>query len=153
MKNNLRFLLLATVAGVIGLAVISSTGIKVNNDIAALTQPVSQMGAVAGVETRGQAGLIIDYGEKTGQYQFEVEQGVTALELLNRASLKDNILLVTEDFGEMGTIVDGIAGLNNGDDNKYWIFYVNGQMASSAADKTLVHPDDSVEFRWEISPF
>jgi len=153
MKNNLRFLLLTTIVAVIGLAVISSTSIQVNDDIAALTQHVSHKGAVAGVEARGQAELIIDYGEESRQYQFEVAQGVTTLELLNRASLKDNILLVTEDFGDSGIIVDGIGQFQNGDDDKYWIFYVNDQMASTAVDKTFVSPDDVIKFKWEVSPF
>jgi len=40
-----------------------------------------------------------------------------------------------------------------GQEDKYWLFYVNGEMAPVAADKQEVKVGDKVEFRFEASAF
>ena len=41
----------------------------------------------------------------------------------------------------------------NGENGKYWLYYVNGEMPMVSADKKELRPGDKVEFKFEKSPF
>lgn len=66
----------------------------------------------------------------------------TALTLLQETQ---NVELAQYEFG---SLVKSIAGLKS-NDAYYWAFYVNGEYAQQAADKTLLKAGDQVEFKYE----
>lgn len=48
-----------------------------------------------------------------------------------------------------GTLVEGINGVMNGTDGKYWLFYVDGQMADKGADAYITKGGETIE--WTFS--
>jgi hypothetical protein len=53
----------------------------------------------------------------------------------------------------MGVLVKSIDGVENGTDNKYWQYWVNGELPMVAADKKEVEAGDRIEWKFESSPF
>lgn len=85
--------------------------------------------------------------------ESEAKSGQTALALLEQAAQELEVEVKTKNYGEMGTLVEQIDSLANGQDNKYWIYYVNGEMAQVGADKYVLKGGDKVEWRFEASKF
>ncbi len=96
--------------------------------------------------------LLIDTGEGSAQkYETEKNQS-TAFEVLDQVSKRYNFEISSTQY-ETGIFIKSIAAKENGEGNKYWIFYVNGKMAQVSADKQVVKAGDIVEFRFQNSPF
>ncbi|OGZ27171.1 MAG: hypothetical protein A2365_00685 [Candidatus Nealsonbacteria bacterium RIFOXYB1_FULL_40_15] len=72
------------------------------------------------------------------------EENASALELL----AKTKIPFETKDFS-FGVLVESIKGKKNGEEGRYWSYYVNGEMPMVSADKYIVNKGDKVEFRYE----
>jgi hypothetical protein len=54
---------------------------------------------------------------------------------------------------EYGVFIESIKGVRNGDDGKYWQYYINGILGDVAADKKILKDEDLVEWRFEVIPF
>jgi hypothetical protein len=61
--------------------------------------------------------------------------------------------LQTKDYGEMGILVEQMAGQKNGTDNKYWQYFVNGAQPMVGADKYVLQENDQVEWKFAKSEF
>lgn len=98
--------------------------------------------------------LIIDSGEELLSKAIEIEfkEGMTAFSLLSDEIEKLNLTLKFKTY-DMGVFIEAIGDKENGEDGKYWLYYVNGEMPQLAADKQLLSPGDNVEFKFEKSPF
>ena len=98
--------------------------------------------------------LIIDSGEELLSKAIETEfkEGMTAFNLLSDETEKLNLTLKFKTY-DMGVFIEAIGDKENGEDGKYWLYYVNGEMPQLAADKQLLNPGDKVEFKFEKSPF
>lgn len=70
------------------------------------------------------------------------ETGQTALELLKAGQ---SVELTEYDFGSFITAINDLKA----NEAYYWAFYVNGEYAQQAADKTVLNQGDKVEFRYE----
>lgn len=104
-------------------------------------------------ETKEKVFLIINKKESDLQeLEFNFEEGMTAFDLLKRASEDEKFILKTNSY-DIGIFVETIGEIENGQDGKYWMYYVNNQMPSVAADKYEIKPRDKVEFKFEESPF
>src|SRR5690606_2087024 len=75
--------------------------------------------------------------------KYDGQEGKTALELL-----KENADVVTE-TASFGEFVDSINGVKGGDGGKYWIFYVNGEVAQVGAGEYKTKDGDKIEWRFE----
>lgn len=96
---------------------------------------------------------IIDDGKDSPKnYEIEIKEEITAFDLLKKVSEEASFKIKTSQY-EYGIFIEAIGGVENGQDGKYWLYYLNGQMPSVAADKQLVKPGDRLEFRFEESPF
>ena len=96
--------------------------------------------------------LLINTGEgDSRKYEIDKNQ-TTAFDALKEICEKNNIGISGSQY-EAGVFIKSISGKENGQDNKYWIFYVNGEMSQSAADKKMVNAGDIVEFKFQSSPF
>jgi hypothetical protein len=49
--------------------------------------------------------------------------------------------------------ITGIHGIENGNDGRYWQYYVNGQFADVGCSNYFLNDDDVVEWRFEPSPW
>ncbi len=97
--------------------------------------------------------LIINYGEDVpSALEVEFKEGMTAFDLLKNKTDDLNIFLKTKKY-DVGIFIEVIGDRKNGEDNKYWLYYVNEEMPMVAADKQELSPDDKVEFKFEESSF
>jgi hypothetical protein len=71
--------------------------------------------------------------------------GKTALELLKSSH---NVVTKTSSYGEYVESIDGIQG---GTEARYWIVYVDGQMASVGAAELTTQDNQSIEWRFETA--
>ena len=110
-------------------------------------------GIISEIKTGKIVSLVIDKGEGspvilTGQFK----EGITAFDLLKEKAKEVNLTLETKNY-DMGIFIQAIGDKKNGQDQKYWLYYVNGQMPQVAADKYLLKVGDKVEFKFEKSPY
>ena len=93
--------------------------------------------------------LIIDNGTEEPQtFKMEVGEKTTVFDLLKQTEIA---LDYTE--YDIGIFIKAIGDKENGQNGKYWLYYVNGEMPQVAVDKNKVNPGDKVEFRFEKSPY
>ena len=90
--------------------------------------------------------VFLTVGDKS--LNFDYEQGITAFDLLEKSGLE----IETKQY-DFGIFIESIDSVKNGQDNKYWLYYVNNESPSVAADKMELRAGDKVEFRFEESPF
>jgi hypothetical protein len=69
--------------------------------------------------------------------ELETRAGASVFELLKETHQ------IVYDSSSMGVFIESIDGIVNEGD-KYWIYYVNGQPATTACDKYVVKSDDSI---------
>ena len=97
--------------------------------------------------------LVIDGGEELSEaIEAEFKEGMTAFNLLGNEAEKLNLTLKSKTY-DIGVFIEAIGNKENGEDGKYWLYYVNGEMPQVAADKQVLIPGDKVEFKFEKSPF
>jgi len=81
-----------------------------------------------------------------------LEEGMTAFDLLKKGTEELGLSLETKVY-DIGVLIDAIGSTKNGQDNKYWMYYVNGETPMVAADKMILKAGDQVEFKFETSTF
>ena len=97
--------------------------------------------------------LVIDGGEGSPRvFEAELKEGMTAFDLLRNKTEELNIALKTKTY-DVGIFIEVIGDKENGQDGKYWMYYVNGELPMVAADKKEIKAGDKVEFKFEKSPF
>jgi hypothetical protein len=97
--------------------------------------------------------LVIDSGETDSKIlTSEFNEGMTAFDLLKKEAEKLSLTIETKNY-DVGIFIQAIGDKKNGQDEKYWLYYVNGQMSNLSADKMIIKAGDKVEFKFEKSPF
>ncbi len=96
--------------------------------------------------------LVIDDGESPKTFETEFREKMTAFDLLKSAAERLNLTLKTKTY-DIGVMIESIGEKENGQDGKYWLYYVNGEMPMVAADKKEIKSGDKVEFKFEKSSF
>lgn len=66
---------------------------------------------------------------------------------------KENTELEYNNNYDFGVFIESIDGIKNGDEGKYWQYYINDKLGDSAADKKNLEDGDEVEWRFEEVPF
>ncbi len=85
---------------------------------------------------------------------FEFDNSITVLEYLEFINKSDQRLnLITEEYGEMGILVIQLGDNVNGQDNKYWQYYVNSEMPMVSADNYMLKDGDFLEWKFQESKF
>lgn len=78
-----------------------------------------------------------------------VPSGASALHVLQKAAeTAPQLMLVTEEYEGLGTLVKSMYGKENGMDNNYWQYEVNGIAPMVGAGAYAVH--DGEEIRWSF---
>ncbi|OGZ18935.1 MAG: hypothetical protein A2175_02280 [Candidatus Nealsonbacteria bacterium RBG_13_42_11] len=97
--------------------------------------------------------LVIDDGEGAPKnFEVEFNEGMTAFDLLEEGTENSDLFLKTKTY-DIGILIEAIGDKENGQDEKYWFYYVNGKMPMISADKEEIKLEDKVEFRFEKSSF
>ena len=100
-----------------------------------------------------EATLIIDNAIDYQSLSLAISASTTAFDLLLQASQQLNLDVESKSYDDLGIFIEAIGEQKNGQDNKYWLYYINGEMPMIASDKYLVQPGDLIEFKFEESPF
>ena len=137
--------LLQKIVGIVaGVALVLVIGLGFAKWASAPTQPAPQTSQTQTVS------LTIEgvYQNK----QVTISPDETALQVLQLLNAQDSTLqLSTKDYAGMGTLVDGIHGVTNGTDKKYWQYKVNGVMPEVGAGALQLKSGDSVEWYFAAS--
>ena len=67
--------------------------------------------------------------------------------------LENNIDIEYNNNYSYGVFIESIDGIKNGDDGKYWQYYVNDVLGDLAADKKILKDGDTVEWKFEEVQF
>lgn len=84
---------------------------------------------------------------------IQIMQGESVLALTERASGANNWQFETKDYGSLGLLVTKIGEKENSQDNKYWHYYVNGQLADIGAGNYKLNGGEKIEWVFEESEF
>ena len=104
-------------------------------------------------EIKQEVTLIINSGEESIKtFESEFNQGITAFDLLKDKAEELDLTLETKIY-DIGVLIEAIGDKTNGDEGKYWLYYINNEMPMVAADKKELSPGDEVEFKFEESVF
>jgi len=81
-------------------------------------------------------------------------KNTTVADLLSECADKYNFTIEKEFFqGYDSFLFIAINNLENGDDDKYWQYYVNGKFADVGCSKFVLNDNDIIEWRFEDSPW
>lgn len=72
---------------------------------------------------------------------------------LQKYAADKNIEIKFNNNYAFGVFIESINGIKNGDDGKYWQYYVDGVLGDVAADKKVLKKGEKVEWRFEKVPF
>lgn len=104
-------------------------------------------------EVSAEASLIINSGEGISRtFKAEFNKGITAFDLLKIGAEELNLTLKTKTY-DIGVMIEAIGDKENGQDGKYWMYYINGEMPMVTVDKKEIRPGDKIEFKFEKSSF
>ena len=81
----------------------------------------------------------------------ELNENQTVLDLLRQLAEENQIALITEDYDSLGVLVTAVGDKANGQDNKYWQYWVNGEMPQVGADRFQLTGGERVE--WKFTEF
>ncbi|MBU0706806.1 DUF4430 domain-containing protein [Patescibacteria group bacterium] len=152
MLKSKLYLLIAVAIGLMSGAVLGTYSTS-TLDFSASIEPTTAR--VAGIEdVRTQSVLVIDFGDTQMSYPYQLspETATSAQALLEEMTNKNNIALESTTY-DFGTLITGIGGHTNGDNDNYWMFYVNEDMPMVGAGQYTVQPDDKIEFKFEAGGF
>ena len=107
-------------------------------------------GKVAGVSVHTATIRISPKMNGVGEYRFEVYDDMTAFNALMDMSRQYDFEVQTQTF-DLGVYVDAIGEYSSGQNNRYWMYYMNNEFALESADNTVVQSDDLIEFKFEES--
>ena len=116
-------------------------------------QPKIEENNIIQEAVKKEAVLVIDYGEGSpNSFDVQFEEGATAFDLLKNKAEESNIVLETKSY-DIGVMIEKINDKKNGQDEKYWLYYVNGETPMVSADKLEIKAGDKIEFKFEKSIF
>ena len=100
----------------------------------------------------GSVDLYIIDGDSVESFSLETSNEITVFELLETATKNLGLILKTKQY-DVGIFVEAIGDRENGQEGKYWLYYINEEIPMGASDKNKIKPGDKVEFKFEESVF
>ncbi|MDO8524185.1 MAG: DUF4430 domain-containing protein [bacterium] len=94
----------------------------------------------------------INNGQETKEYKVDYASSSTVFSALQSIGQKENFAVTYKNYPEMGVLVESIGGIANGQDNKYWQYWVNDILGEVASDKKFLKTGDKVEWKFDIAP-
>jgi len=132
----IAFFLTAGTTNENGVDVDANTEVNVENNISDNQEKISE-----------EKENIISYSFDANDEESSVFSG-----LLNYSE-ENNIEVEYNNDYDFGVFIESIAGIKNGDDGKYWQYYVNDILGDVAADKKVLEEENNIEWRFEEVPF
>lgn len=94
----------------------------------------------------------LDNGQSQKVFTRKADKKYTVFSMLQDISQNDKIELKYNNKFKFGVLIDSIDGIESGTDNKWWQYYINGELGPVAADKQELKGGDKVEWRFEKVP-
>jgi len=96
----------------------------------------------------GTSSVYIDDGtENSKEFILEITASSTVLDLIQEACLTVDFDIKTKEY-DFGILIEAVNNIENGDDNKYWLYYINDAMPQLTPDKIQVKPNDKIELKF-----
>ena len=95
---------------------------------------------------------IVQSETQGAHYVVDSEIGKTVFDVLKKIASENTFDLKYNNNYSFGVFIESIVGIKNGDDGKYWQYYINGTLGDVAADKKELKAGDKVEWRFEKVP-
>jgi len=115
------------------------------------SDPSSTSAPASGIDT---VDLLIDFGEEREAIEVVIpcSVGSTVFSTLKRAEHQGDLQLEAAGSGETA-FVKGINGLmGDANTDRYWFFYVDGQLAKQGCGVVEVDPGRKIEWRYQKRP-
>lgn len=97
--------------------------------------------------------LMIDYGDgKISNFEtVPFIEGETLFSALQRQLKEKNITFIFKEYTGLGSLVTRIGDKENGRDDRYWQYWVNGKYALLGADVYVIKSGDVIEWKFTKS--
>ncbi len=146
MKIDKNLKILIAIAFVIGIAIAVYTA-----NLQQTVEETIQSGEI--ISPQEKTILNINFGKgEVKQFELEIKEGKTVLDFLKEKTQQSGLNLQTKTYN-MRVLVEAIGEKENGEDNKYWIYYVNDETPMVSVDKKEINPGDKIEFKFQESIF
>lgn len=89
--------------------------------------------------------------EVTEFQNVKLSKNQTVLDLLKQLTSENNITLETKEYENLGTFVSKIGNREDGQDNKHWQYWINGELAQVGAGGYQLSGGERVE--WKFAEF
>jgi hypothetical protein len=115
----------------------------------AATSTAMQTPQVISVQPRT-ISLMVDYGDGMVRVYPDIVVGAseTMLQMLEKQAQTGRLTFKTKEFAGLGTMIEAIGTKTNGQDNKYWQYWVNNVSITYAASNYLLKPGDVIEWKF-----
>lgn len=112
---------------------------------------LNEISFTGGENNKVTATISIYFGNGTLWTFSDIEtENATIFGFLMEAASKGNFTVESTYYGQYDSMfVDSIASVKNGEDNRYWQYYINGNYGTVGADKQPVKNGDIIEWRFE----
>lgn len=117
--------------------------------------PKTSVAEVTGQE-QGQIRLTINFGPDqiiSTDYPYSDTLSANLLTITQSLASQKNLAFEYKDYGDMGKLVTKIGDKSNGQDQKYWQFFVNGEQPLISADKYSPKIGEQIEWRFAESTY
>jgi hypothetical protein len=86
-------------------------------------------------------------------YKTAYSEDSSVYDMMKKARHETNFDFTGRDYGgNLGYFVDSISGQeHSAKDEKYWIYYINGQKAKVGISNYIIQPNDIIEWKYENS--
>ena len=139
MKKNLRIIIYSLILGILVFFGVSLAGSLDKKTVDVSPTPI--------VEVENQARLVIYYDDEiTDSYSYAFTEEKSAFDMLKEIAQQENISIETQqyDFGVFVKSIDGFEGTSE----MAWMYYVNDESGTVAADQYKLKGDDLVEWKY-----
>lgn len=145
-------LLMAVTLGAVSL--ITNSYNSVNQEIDILNQEQATVGAQLLRNTGEKVSYkIIEGNGKIIKSNLTISKNSNVFSLLEAMSKQENFKIESKEYKDMGMLVESIDGVKNGTDNKYWQYWINGELPMVSADKQDVKNGDQIEWKFDLADF
>jgi len=102
--------------------------------------------------SKNQVSVMIDYGNQPTKvfHDVEVMEGESLLTAIERYFKDNEIEFVSKEYAGLGVLVEQIGDRKNGDENRYWQYWVNNVMVQIGAQAFYPKPGDII--LWKFAP-
>ena len=146
--NQVKIIAFGILFGMAGFLIGIGTQIQQNS---AQNASIAPVWATAGQKVS----MMVDTGDNLlGFSNVPIHKKDTVYSVLDRlAEENKNLELDAIDYGGLGMFIDSINGKINGNNNKYWQYWINNEYGTVSADKRVLLSGDVVFWKFTSSRF